>query len=45
LPIFDFTLSKPDPSPCRKTMERYRLTPDERLVVEDSPRGLESVKK
>jgi HAD superfamily hydrolase (TIGR01509 family) len=38
----DFTLSKPDPEPYRKAMERCRLTPDECVVVEDSPRGLES---
>ena len=40
----DFTLSKPDPEPYRKAMERCRLTPDECLVVEDSPRGLESAR-
>ncbi len=38
----DFTLSKPDPEPYRKAMARCGLTPQECLVVEDSPRGLES---
>jgi HAD superfamily hydrolase (TIGR01509 family) len=38
----DFTLSKPNPEPYLKALERCRLTPDECLVVEDSPRGLES---
>ncbi|MHB8771035.1 MAG: HAD family hydrolase [Syntrophales bacterium] len=38
----DFTLSKPDAEPYRKAMARCGLTPDECLVVEDSPRGLES---
>jgi HAD superfamily hydrolase (TIGR01509 family) len=41
----DFTLSKPDPEPYRKALERCRLTPDECIVVEDSPRGLESARK
>ena len=41
----DFTLSKPDPEPYLKAMDRCGLTPDECLVVEDSPRGLESALK
>ncbi len=41
----DFTLSKPDPEPYVKAMERCGLMPEECLVVEDSPRGLESALK
>jgi HAD superfamily hydrolase (TIGR01509 family) len=38
----DFILSKPDPEPYLKAMERCGYGPDECLVVEDSPRGLAS---
>ena len=38
----DFTLSKPHPEPYVKAMERCGLTPEECLVVEDSPRGVAS---
>ena len=40
----DFTLSKPDPEPYRRAMERCGLMPEECVVVEDSPRGLESAR-
>jgi HAD superfamily hydrolase (TIGR01509 family) len=38
----DFTLSKPDPEPYLKAMDRCGLAPAECLVVEDSPRGVEA---
>lgn len=38
----DFVLSKPDPEPYRRAMERCGCGPDECLVVEDSPRGAAS---
>jgi HAD superfamily hydrolase (TIGR01509 family) len=38
----DFTLSKPDPEPYLKAMQRCGFGPKECLVVEDSPRGVEA---
>jgi HAD superfamily hydrolase (TIGR01509 family) len=38
----DFILSKPDPEPYLKAMEKCGYGPAECLVVEDSPRGLAS---
>jgi HAD superfamily hydrolase (TIGR01509 family) len=40
----DFTLSKPDPEPYLRAMEKCGYGPDECLVVEDSPRGLASAR-
>jgi HAD superfamily hydrolase (TIGR01509 family) len=36
----DFVLSKPDPEPYRRAMERCGCAPADCLVVEDSPRGV-----
>ena len=38
----DFALSKPDPEPYLKAMARCGFGPDQCLVVEDSPRGVEA---
>jgi HAD superfamily hydrolase (TIGR01509 family) len=38
----DFSLSKPDPEPYLKAMQRCGFGPKECLVVEDSPRGVEA---
>ena len=38
----DFILSKPDPEPYQRAMQRCGLTPDLCVAVEDSPRGLAS---
>jgi HAD superfamily hydrolase (TIGR01509 family) len=38
----DFVLSKPDPEPYRRAMERCGCGPAECLVIEDSPRGVAS---
>lgn len=40
----DFTLSKPDPEPYRRALEKCGYGADECLVVEDSPRGLASAR-
>jgi HAD superfamily hydrolase (TIGR01509 family) len=36
----DVVNSKPDPEPWNKLLEHFKLSPDEALVIEDSPRGL-----
>jgi HAD superfamily hydrolase (TIGR01509 family) len=40
----DFSLSKPDPEPYLKALEKCGYGPDECLVIEDSPRGLASAR-
>ena len=38
----DYVASKPDPEPYLQAMRRNDLMPDECIVVEDSPRGLQA---
>ena len=40
----DCVNTKPDPEPYQKAMYRLGVKPEECLVIEDSPRGLESAK-
>ncbi len=40
----DYRASKPDPEPYRLAMTRLGLTPEQCLVIEDSPRGLIAAK-
>ncbi len=40
----DFILSKPDPEPYRRAMEKCGFGPEECIVIEDSPRGLASAR-
>ncbi len=40
----DFILSKPDPEPYLRAMEKCGYGPDECIVIEDSPRGLASAR-
>jgi HAD superfamily hydrolase (TIGR01509 family) len=37
-----YTNSKPDPEPYLTALERFSITPDQALVIEDSERGLRS---
>ncbi|MBN2525950.1 MAG: HAD family phosphatase [Deltaproteobacteria bacterium] len=41
----DYPRSKPHPDPWQKAMDRFQAHPDECLVIEDSPRGIQAAKR
>jgi beta-phosphoglucomutase len=41
----DTILHKPDPEPYQKAMDLFQCEPQETLIIEDSPAGVESAKK